>query len=99
MGPSHTDVVRSVLIFDGEFAGLGCVLKLAESSNVSVTLIDRHNYQQFRPLLYHVATGSLSSSNAAFSFRDMLRDLPNVDFRWRMQRQWIWQPMPFLVQM
>ncbi len=78
MGPNH-DVVRSVLIVGGGFAGLACALELAENPNVSVTLIDKHNYQQFQPLLYQVATGSLSPSNAAFSFRDMLRDLPNVD--------------------
>jgi NADH:ubiquinone reductase (H+-translocating) len=68
-----------VVILGGGFAGLECAIELAAHKDIHVTLLDRNNYQQFQPLLYQVATSILSSSNAAFALRDILRDHPNVD--------------------
>lgn len=63
-----------VVIVGGGFAGLNCARRLADAKrNVAITLIDRHNYQQFQPLLYQVATGILSPANAAFNLRDVFR--------------------------
>jgi NADH dehydrogenase len=45
-----------VVIVGAGFAGLGCAKELAKHADVRVTLIDRHNYHQFLPLLYQVAT-------------------------------------------
>jgi NADH dehydrogenase len=70
---------RRVVIIGGGFAGLKCAMELAPHDNISITLIDKHNYQQFHPLLYQVATGILSPANAAFALRDILRTFPNVD--------------------
>ena len=68
-----------IVIVGGGFAGLKCALELAPHDNVRITLIDKHNYQQFQPLLYQVATGILSPNNVAFALRDVLRNFANVD--------------------
>src|SRR5258708_24233931 len=73
--------MKHVTIVGGGFAGLNCAQKLATNPNVHITLIDKNNYQQFQPLLYQVATGILSSDNAAFSLRSVLRHHPNVDVK------------------
>ena len=70
-----------VVIVGGGFAGLGCARKLAKRADVRVTLIDRHNYHQFQPLLYQVATSELGSGDVATSLRQSLRDRANVDVK------------------
>jgi NADH dehydrogenase len=62
-----------VVIVGAGFAGLHCAQRLASKPGVSVTLIDRHNYQQFQPLLYQVAAGMLPPDDAAFNLRDVFR--------------------------
>jgi hypothetical protein len=44
-----------------------------------VTLVDRHNYHLFQPLLYQVATASLSPGDVASPIRSILRRQKNVD--------------------
>src|SRR5215213_8486750 len=70
-----------VVVVGGGFAGVGCVKRLAREKDVRVTLIDRHNYHQFQPLLYQVATSQLASSDIAFSLRKLFRDHDNVDVK------------------
>ena len=72
---------KHVVIVGGGFAGLGCARKLAKSDDVRVTLIDRHNYHQFQPLLYQVATAELGPGDIATSLRQSLRDHANVDVK------------------
>ena len=48
-----------MIIVGGGFGGLRAAQSL-KSDLVDVTLIDRRNYHLFQPLLYQVATGSLS---------------------------------------
>lgn len=43
-----------------------------------VTLIDRHNYHLFQPLLYQVATAALSPGDIASPIRWILRKSPNI---------------------
>ena len=50
---------RKVVIVGGGFAGLSAARAL-RSAPVGVTVVDRRNYHLFQPLLYQVATGSLS---------------------------------------
>jgi NADH:quinone reductase (non-electrogenic) len=62
---------RKVVIVGGGFGGLSAAQHLS-SDLVDVTLIDRRNYHLFQPLLYQVATGSLSPGEIAAPLRGVL---------------------------
>ncbi|HEY0704197.1 MAG TPA: NAD(P)/FAD-dependent oxidoreductase [Candidatus Acidoferrales bacterium] len=68
---------HKVVILGGGFGGLTAALKL-KNAPVQVTLIDRCNYHLFQPLLYQVATGSLSPANVAGPLRQILRKQKNT---------------------
>jgi NADH dehydrogenase len=80
-GMSATPDRRHVVVVGGGFAGVGCARALADRDDVRVTLIDRHNYHQFQPLLYQVATSQLAPSDVAYSLRKLFADHPNVDVK------------------
>jgi NADH dehydrogenase/putative oxidoreductase len=61
-----------VVIVGAGFGGLACAARLKQAA-VSVTLIDRHNYHLFQPLLYQVATASLAPADIAAPIRGMFR--------------------------
>jgi NADH:quinone reductase (non-electrogenic) len=66
-----------VVILGGGFGGLDAARAL-EDAPVRVTLIDRHNYHLFQPLLYQVATAALSPGDVASPIRWVLRHQKNV---------------------
>src|SRR5687768_9914580 len=66
-----------VVIVGGGFGGLYAAKALADAP-VDVVLIDRRNFHLFQPLLYQVATGSLSPANIAAPLRSVLRRQRNV---------------------
>ena len=66
-----------VVIIGGGFGGLEAARALA-GAPVRVTLLDRHNYHLFQPLLYQVATASLSPGDIASPIRWVLRHQKNV---------------------
>ncbi len=66
-----------VVIVGGGFGGLYAARALARAP-VSTTLIDRHNYHLFRPMLYQVAAGLLSADEIAGPLRSILHQR-NVD--------------------
>jgi NADH dehydrogenase len=66
-----------VIIVGGGFGGLYAAQRL-KSAPVDVTLFDRCNYHLFQPLLYQVATGSLSPSHIAAPLRSILRRQTNT---------------------
>ena len=70
---------KKVVIVGGGFAGLNCAQRLADRKDLQVTVLDRNNYQQFQPLLYQVATGTLAPDSAAFNLRAVLSRHTNVD--------------------
>jgi NADH dehydrogenase/putative oxidoreductase len=67
-----------VVIVGAGFGGLTCAAGL-RTAPVRVTLIDRHNYHLFQPLLYQVATSSLSAGDIATPVRGLFRDQFNTD--------------------
>lgn len=75
MRENHSDVV----IIGAGFGGLQVVKNLRDS-DLSVTLIDRHNYHTFQPLLYQVATAGLSPEHVAHSVRDIFQHQENFHF-------------------
>jgi NADH dehydrogenase len=66
-----------VVILGGGFGGLSAAQNLKKAP-VKATLIDRQNYHLFQPLLYQVATGSLSPANVAAPLRDILKHQSNT---------------------
>ena len=68
---------HKVVILGGGFGGLYAA-KALKSAPVSVTLIDRRNYHLFQPLMYQVATGSLSPGEIAAPLRSVLRHQKNA---------------------
>src|SRR6266436_2702198 len=66
-----------VIIIGGGFGGLSAAEAL-KSAPVEVTLIDRRNYHLFQPLLYQVATGSLSPGEIAAPIRGILSRQKNT---------------------
>jgi NADH dehydrogenase len=70
--------MKNVVIVGGGFGGLHAARALADAP-VRVTLLDRHNYHLFQPLLYQVATASLSPGDIASAIRWVLRRQQNVE--------------------
>jgi len=66
-----------VVIVGAGFGGLACARELCHTP-VSVTLIDRHNYHLFQPLLYQVATTALAAGDIAMPIRALLREQRNA---------------------
>jgi NADH dehydrogenase len=72
MGEKHR-----VVILGGGFGGLNAAQKLKRAP-VDVTLIDRRNFHLFQPLMYQVATGSLSPGEIAAPLRGVLSRQKNT---------------------
>lgn len=68
-----------VVIVGAGFGGLGAAEHLAHVP-VNVTLIDRHNYHTFQPLLYQVATSLLNAEDVGAPVRSIFRHQENVNF-------------------
>ena len=56
--------MHKVIIVGAGFAGLQ-VAKRLTSSLFDITIIDKHNYHLFQPLLYQIATAGLSPAEIA----------------------------------
>jgi NADH dehydrogenase len=70
--------VPHVVIVGGGFGGLYAARGLA-GAPLRLTLIDKHNYHLFRPMLYQVATGLLSADEIAAPIRAILRNQKNAE--------------------
>ena len=70
-------MVPHIVIIGGGFGGLSAARALRHA-DVRVTLIDRRNHHVFQPLLYQVATATLSPGDIAAPIRWILRSIRNV---------------------
>ena len=68
--------VPRVLIVGGGFGGIEVARRLRDS-HVQTTIIDKRNYHLFQPLLYQVATATLSPADIAAPIRSVVRDVNN----------------------
>jgi NADH dehydrogenase len=73
LGPAERRAGQAhrVVVIGGGFAGLQVVRGL-RTADAEVTLVDRRNFHLFQPLLYQVATGSLSPGEIAQPLRRIL---------------------------
>jgi len=74
---SENPAKRRVVIIGAGFGGLSAAKALANTA-FDVTVIDRHNYHLFQPLLYQVATAGLSPAEIASPIRSIVSDKPNI---------------------
>ncbi|MSY20834.1 MAG: hypothetical protein F2669_03590, partial [Actinobacteria bacterium] len=70
--------MERVVILGAGFGGLTAAKAL--SGKAHVTLVDRHNFQTFLPLLYQVATAGLAADHVAYPIRGALRKSA-IEFR------------------
>ena len=66
-----------VVIAGAGFGGLNAAKALSRA-DVDVTIVDRHNYHLFQPLLYQVATAGLSPNQIATPIRQILSSAKNT---------------------
>jgi membrane-associated phospholipid phosphatase len=67
-----------VFIVGGGFAGLAAAKALA-GAPVALTIVDRRNHHVFQPLLYQVATASLSPADISAPIRSVVRGQENCE--------------------
>ncbi|MEB3216340.1 MAG: NAD(P)/FAD-dependent oxidoreductase [Nostocales cyanobacterium 94392] len=68
---------HQVVIIGGGFGGL-YTAKALNSKDINVTLIDKRNFHLFQPLLYQVATGTLSPADISSPLRSILSKSKNT---------------------
>ena len=74
-----SDLPKVVIIGAG-FGGLKLAMNLM-NKKFQVILLDKHNYHQFQPLFYQVATAGLEPSAISFPLRKIFHGSKNVTFR------------------
>lgn len=74
------DGMHRVVIVGAGFAGLAAARALV-GEPVEVTIVDRHNFHTFQPMLYEVATAGLDPDDVAYPVRAIFGKAPNVKFR------------------
>src|SRR5947199_8445797 len=67
-----------VIIIGGGFGGLYAA-RVLKNAPVDVALVDRTNHHVFQPLLYQVATATLTPSDIAAPIRWLLRSQQNTE--------------------
>src|SRR5690349_911524 len=74
---AHAEHRPRVLILGGGFAGIGAAREL-KNADANVTLVDKHDYHTFQPLLYQLATDLLETDAVGHPIRDLFHEHPNM---------------------
>lgn len=82
---THKSTLHRVVIVGGGFGGLYAAKELGRSQralerdpSLQVTLVDKRNFHLFQPLLYQVATGTLSPADISSPLRGILSHCQNI---------------------
>jgi len=76
----NTQRLPHIVIVGAGFGGMETARRLANAP-VQITLIDRHNYHLFQPLLYQIAIAGLVPSQIAYPVRTIFRRQKNLTFQ------------------
>src|SRR5690606_9455140 len=71
---------KKIVIIGAGFAGLKLAQKL-NNTEYDILLLDKHNYHQFQPLMYQVATARLEPTSVSFPLRKVFQKSKNVKIR------------------
>ncbi len=71
---------KRIIIAGAGFGGVRLAWDLRKSP-YEVILIDKHNYSQFQPLMYQVATARLEPSSISFPLRKIFQHTRNIQIR------------------
>lgn len=71
---------QKIVVVGGGFGGIELIKRL-RNSDFEITLVDKHNYHTFQPLLYQVASGGLGADSIGYPFRLIFRNQKNFTFR------------------
>src|ERR1700735_1211472 len=69
---------QRIVIIGAGFAGLRIARDL-NNTTYEIFLVDRHNYHEFQPLMYQVATARLEPSSISFPLRKVFQHTKNVN--------------------
>ncbi|MCW1885569.1 NAD(P)/FAD-dependent oxidoreductase [Luteolibacter flavescens] len=69
---------KHVVIIGAGFGGLSCARHLAGRPGIRVTIVDRRNHHLFQPLLYQVATSTLTAPDISRSIRTIFDRDENI---------------------
>ncbi len=75
-----SQVHPKIVIIGAGFGGI-TIAKSLKNKPVEVLLIDQHNYHNFQPLMYQIATGGLEPDSIAYPVRRIFRNQKNISFR------------------
>lgn len=70
-----------IVVVGAGFGGFRVMAGLAKDKSQQVTIIDRHDYNFFPPLIYQVAAGFLSPSDISYPLRKYIVNHDNVSYR------------------
>ena len=76
----HMAQKPKIVIIGAGFGGIA-MAKSFKNKPVEVLIIDQHNYHNFQPLMYQVATGGLEPASIAYPVRRIFRNYRNISFR------------------